>query len=163
MEVQAAQKISSTSHSLIASDRVDGTLVRRLNGEDIATIQRLMIDKLGGKVAYAVLTFGGFLGTGQRRLPMLWARPKYNLAWEAYQLDLTDEKLGLAPSYGSDALLWLGQGIRLGRSAPRGCDSRLLWDAAFTMGRRIIRMSDSSAPATSQRAENSRVQSYIND
>src|SRR6478735_8639434 len=48
------------SHSLIASDRVEGTPVRRSSGEKIGTIERLMIDKLSGNVAYAVLSFGGF-------------------------------------------------------------------------------------------------------
>ena len=48
------------SHNLIASDRVEGTPVRRSSGEKIGTIERLMIDKLSGNVAYAVLSFGGF-------------------------------------------------------------------------------------------------------
>jgi hypothetical protein len=51
------------SHSLIASDRVEGTPVRRSGGEKIG--ERLMIDKLSGNVAYAVLSFGGFLGMGR--------------------------------------------------------------------------------------------------
>jgi hypothetical protein len=102
MEVRAAQRISSTSHGLIASDRVEGTLVRRLDGERIGTIQRLMIDKLSGNVAYAVLRFAGLPGMGQKHLPIPWARLKYNLAWEAYQLDLTDEELRRAPSYDSN-------------------------------------------------------------
>jgi hypothetical protein len=44
---------SRHSHTLVASDRVEGTPVRRANGEKIGTIQRLMIDKLSGSVAYA--------------------------------------------------------------------------------------------------------------
>jgi hypothetical protein len=56
-------------HSLIASDRVEGTPVRRTGGEKIGTIERLMIDKISGNVAYAVLSFGGFLGMGQKHFP----------------------------------------------------------------------------------------------
>ena len=48
---------SPQSHSLIASDRVEGTPVRRSSGEKIGTIERLMIDKISGNVAYAVLSF----------------------------------------------------------------------------------------------------------
>jgi hypothetical protein len=53
-----AQTAPSTrqSHSLIASDRVEGTPVRRSSGEKIGTIERLMVDKLSGNVAYAVLS-----------------------------------------------------------------------------------------------------------
>ena len=50
------------SHNLIASDRVEGTPVRRSSGEKIGTIERLMIDKLSGNVAYAVLSFGALMG-----------------------------------------------------------------------------------------------------
>ena len=89
-------------HTLIASDRVEGTAVRRTGGEKIGTIQRLMIDKLSGNVAYAVLSFGGFLGMGQKRLPIPWARLHYDRVLGAYQLDLTDEELSRAPSFAVD-------------------------------------------------------------
>src|SRR5947209_16091192 len=56
--VQDQTQAGHSSHSLIASDRVEGTPVRRSNGEKIGTIKRLMIDKLSGSVAYAVLNFG---------------------------------------------------------------------------------------------------------
>ena len=52
-------------HNLIASDRVEGTAVRRSNGDKIGHIERLMIDKITGKVSYAILSFGGFLGMGE--------------------------------------------------------------------------------------------------
>ncbi len=45
-EVQTTDKTIPKTHNLIASDRVEGTPVRRSNGEKIGTIQRLMIDKL---------------------------------------------------------------------------------------------------------------------
>ncbi len=64
--------LTPKKHSLIASDRVEGTPVRRSSGEKIGTIQRLMVDKLSGKVAYAVLSFGGFIGLGQKHLPIPW-------------------------------------------------------------------------------------------
>src|SRR2546428_10727575 len=86
------------SHNLIASDRVEGTPVRRANGEKIGTIQRLMIDKLSGSVAYAVLSFGGFLGMGQKHAPVPWARLKYDPTLGAYHLELSNEELSGAPS-----------------------------------------------------------------
>ena len=102
MEVQTTQNTSPATHSLIASDRVEGTPVRRSNGKKIGTIQHVMIDKLSGNVAYAVLSFGGFLGMGQKHLPIPWARLKYDLAEEAYQLDLTNEEFRRAPAYEAD-------------------------------------------------------------
>ena len=102
MEVQTADETSPKTHNLVASDRVEGTPLRRSNGEKIGTIQRLMIDKLSGKVAYAVLSFGGFLGIGQKHLPVPWGRLKYDLAQEAYLLDMPDEELRAAPAYDAD-------------------------------------------------------------
>jgi hypothetical protein len=83
----------ATTHTLIASDRVEGTSVRRANGEKLGTIERLMIDKLTGNVAYAVLTFGGFLGMGQKHLPIPWSRLHYDAAMGAYHVDLSDSDL----------------------------------------------------------------------
>jgi sporulation protein YlmC with PRC-barrel domain len=93
---------SRKPHSLIASDRVEGTPVRRSDGKKIGTIERLMIDKLSGNVAYAVLSFGGILGMGQKHLPVPWSRMQYNLLLEAYEINLTDEELAKAPSYAAD-------------------------------------------------------------
>src|SRR5215204_4123967 len=89
-------------HSLIASDRVEGTALRRPNGEKIGTIQRLMIDKVSGNVAYAVLSFGGFLGMGEKHLPVPWSSLKYDPLMGAYAVDLTDDELAKAPSYAAD-------------------------------------------------------------
>jgi hypothetical protein len=97
-----ADSQTSHPHSLIASDRVEGTPVRRTNGEKIGTIERLMIDKLSGNVAYAVLSFGGFLGVGNKHLPIPWARLKYDRTLGAYHVDITDEELKRAPSFAAD-------------------------------------------------------------
>jgi hypothetical protein len=83
--------------SLIASDRVEGTPVRRSDGTKIGTIDRLMIDRHSGHVAYAVMNFGGFLGLGQQHLPIPWARLTYDRTLCGYQLDMSDEDFGRAP------------------------------------------------------------------
>jgi hypothetical protein len=50
---------------LIGSDKVEGTSVCRSNGEKIGQIERIMIDKLSGRVDYVVMSFGGFVGIGE--------------------------------------------------------------------------------------------------
>ena len=62
LQTQATFAMPAKPHRLIASDRVEGTAVRRSDGTKVGTIERLMIDKVSGKVAYAVLSFGGFMG-----------------------------------------------------------------------------------------------------
>jgi sporulation protein YlmC with PRC-barrel domain len=92
----------TTTHALIASDRVEGTAVRRTNGDKIGRIERVMIDKLSGNVAYAVLSFGGLLGFGEKHLPIPWATLKYDASLNAYTVPLSDEDLAKAPSYAAD-------------------------------------------------------------
>jgi hypothetical protein len=89
------------AHSLIPSDRVEGTSVRRSNGEKVGEIKRVMIDKVSGKVAYAVMRFGGFLGVGEKYHPLPWDALRYNPTLEAYELNIPDEQLRGAPSYGA--------------------------------------------------------------
>jgi len=87
-------------HNLIASDRVEGTRVRSTDGAPIGTIERVMIDKITGNVAYAVLSFSGPVGVGQRRLPIPWPQLIYDRKLAAYHLDLTEKELS-ALSHGS--------------------------------------------------------------
>ena len=94
--------VMTKPHPLIASDRVEGTAVRRPNGAMIGHIERLMIDKVSGKVSYAILSFGGFFGMGANLLPLPWARLAYNPRFEAYELDIDEEELRRAPSFRAD-------------------------------------------------------------
>jgi hypothetical protein len=96
-------KVMTKPHSLIASDRIEGTEVRRPNGDRIGHIERLMIDKISGKVSYAILSFGGFLGIGANLVPLPWARMTFSRKLDAYQLDISDEELRRAPSFVDNA------------------------------------------------------------
>jgi hypothetical protein len=64
--------------SLIGSDKVEGTAVYGANDTKIGSIERVMIDKMTGKVSYAVLSFGGFLGIGDDHYPLPWQSLKYD-------------------------------------------------------------------------------------
>ncbi len=83
--------------SLIASDKVEGTVVYGPDGDKIARIENLMIDKRGGKVAYAVLSFGGFLGMGTDHYPLPWSMLKYDEKRGGYRVNITREQLQNAP------------------------------------------------------------------
>ena len=88
---------------LIAADKVEGTPVVNPTGEKLGSIERIMIDKPSGKVAYAVLNFGGFLGVGGQYYPVPWPRLKYSSKLEAYELDVSDAELKKAPSFASNS------------------------------------------------------------
>lgn len=89
------------TYDLIGSDKVEGTKVYRSNGEKAGQIERVMLGKTSGKIAYAVMSFGGFLGVGHDHYPVPWARLKYNERLGGYELNVSDQELKGAPKYDS--------------------------------------------------------------
>ena len=63
--------------SLISAGKVQGTNVYNTDGDSLGEVYDVMIDKLSGKVAYAIMSFGGFLRVGERYHPLPWNTLKY--------------------------------------------------------------------------------------
>ena len=81
--------------NLIASSKVEGTAVYNAAGENLGEIDDLMIDKLSGKVAYAIMSFGGgFLGImGNQYHPLPWSVLKYDTGRGGYVVNLDKQQL----------------------------------------------------------------------
>jgi len=88
--------------TLIGSDKVEGTAVYGADSNKIGSIERVMIDKISGKVSYAVLGFGGFLGIGNDHYPLPWQSLKYDTKLGGYRTGVTETQLRGAPKYGND-------------------------------------------------------------
>ena len=88
--------------NLIGSDKVEGTAVYGADNQKIGSIQRVMIDKTSGKVSYAVLSFGGFLGIGDDYYPLPWQSLKYDTNLGGYSTGITANQLKGAPKYSND-------------------------------------------------------------
>jgi len=88
--------------SLIGSDKVEGTAVYGANDTKIGSIERVMIDKMTGKVSYAVLSFGGLLGIGHDHYQLPWQSLKYDTSLGGYRTGITETQLKGAPKYGND-------------------------------------------------------------
>ena len=89
--------------NLIGSDKVEGTAVYGADDTKIGWIERLMIDKVSGRVSYAVLGFGGFLGLGNQHYPLPWQALKYDTRLGGYVTGITEQQLRGAPKYGDDS------------------------------------------------------------
>ena len=92
-----ASSAAGGHRNLISSDRVVGTPVRRSNGDTIGKIERLMIEKVSGKVVYAVMSFGGVLGLGEDYYTLPWGVLHYNTDLDAYEVNLSEDQLRGAP------------------------------------------------------------------
>ena len=84
---------------LISSDRIEGTDVYGLQGERLGTVNSFMVDKFTGRVAYAVMSFGGFLGLGEHHHPLPWSVLIYDPAKAGYVVNLDHRRLEAAPRY----------------------------------------------------------------
>lgn len=93
-------------HNLVPSDRVEGTPVYGRHGEKLGFIERLMLDKMTGKVAYAVVKSGGLFAAAQHHYPLAWDMLKYNPARSSYDTSLSLNELRNGPCEIDDAFDW---------------------------------------------------------
>jgi PRC-barrel domain len=89
--------------NLIGSDKVEGTAVFGPDDSKIGSIERVMIDKVSGRVSYAVLGFGGFMGLGNDHYPLPWQSLKYDTRLGGYRTGVTEDQLRGAPRYRNEA------------------------------------------------------------
>jgi hypothetical protein len=103
MAMQDSQTVATDeTGTLISSDKVEGTAVYNRSGDTLGSVHTLMIDKTSGHVTYAVMSFGGFLGIGDRYHPLPWEVLTYDTGQGGYVVDLDRERLEEAPTYGAD-------------------------------------------------------------
>jgi sporulation protein YlmC with PRC-barrel domain len=86
--------------ALVSSSDVNGTEVYSRDGTYIGSIDHLMIDKQSGKVAYAVMGFGGILGIGQDHHPIPWSKLQFDTVKSGYVSDITEQEVKAAPLRG---------------------------------------------------------------
>ncbi len=96
METRKTEPLALSASSLI------GDRVVNLQGEDIGKIEEIMIDINTGRVAYAVLSFGGILGIGNKLFAVPWASVTVDLENKRVVMDAHKELLERAPGFDKD-------------------------------------------------------------
>ena len=84
---------------LIASDWVEGTAVYNRRDEKLGTIKNFMVGKRDGRVHYAVMSFGGLFGLGEKQYPLPWDVLTYEPEKGGYVVDLDKDRLEQGPSF----------------------------------------------------------------
>ncbi len=84
---------------LISSIKVEGTPVLDRDGAKIGKIENFMVDKYTGRVAYAVMSFGGTMGLGTSLFPLPWPLLEYDESNGGYKLGITKEEMKDAPRF----------------------------------------------------------------
>jgi sporulation protein YlmC with PRC-barrel domain len=91
---------TSISHDTIRASTVKGTDVYNTEGEHLGHIDDIVIGKRDGHAEYAIMSFGGFLGIGERYHPLPWDSLTYDTARAGYVVNVSREQLEGAPTYG---------------------------------------------------------------
>jgi sporulation protein YlmC with PRC-barrel domain len=84
---------------VLAADTLTGDKVVNLQNEDLGKIEHLMIDLGTGRIAYAVLSFGGFLGMGDKLFAIPWSALTVDTLEKRFILQVDKELLKRAPGF----------------------------------------------------------------
>lgn len=89
--------------NVIAADKIKGSDVFNTVGDKLGTIDAVMLDRATGKALYAVLSFGGFLGLGEKHYPLPWSLLTFNEEKDGYTVNLDRQQLEGGPNYDRSA------------------------------------------------------------
>ena len=95
------QKTQTRPHAL-SSSSINGTKVVDYDGKHIGEIKDLMVDLENGHVLYAVLSFGGFMGIGDKYFALPWRSLRVNTVDEVIEVDISEDQLKNAPGFDKD-------------------------------------------------------------
>ena len=95
--------MQTATDTLIEASKVQGTAVYNPHGERLGSVDDVMIEKRSGQAAYAIMSFGGFLGLGSEHYPIPWSKLKYDTTLGGYVADIDPSLLEGAPAYAAGA------------------------------------------------------------
>ncbi|MDO9292305.1 MAG: PRC-barrel domain-containing protein [Hydrogenophaga sp.] len=84
---------------LMGADTLLGNDVVNAKDEDLGDIKEIMLDMRTGQVSYAVLSFGGFLGLGEKLFAVPWTALKLDTVNKRFVLDASRDRLESAPGF----------------------------------------------------------------
>lgn len=90
---------SEVPSSVVKTSEVVGVEVQNSQGDDLGTIEEIILDKITGNVRYVVLSFGGFLGMGDKLFALPWNSIAFNESRDAFILNVSKDKLTKAPGF----------------------------------------------------------------
>lgn len=93
---------TTPKNRLIASKPAENMAVFARDGRKLGSVHSLIVAKPTGRVAFAILSFGGFLGLGQKYHPVPWAVLAYDADRDGYVVEVDKAMLEGSPSYRPD-------------------------------------------------------------
>ena len=98
-----ARATAHSDHRCISSNDVQGTEVYGADSKHIGEVDHLIIDKMSGRVGYAVISFGGFMGLGHSHYPIPWGALTYDTKLGGFKTNITEQQLKDMPQFSDDS------------------------------------------------------------
>jgi sporulation protein YlmC with PRC-barrel domain len=95
-------QLQAFSNSPVKASSMIGTDVVNPKGDNLGDVKEVVIDPRTGKVAYAVVSFGGFLSMGEKLFAIPFSALVYDSEKNEYVLDVSKERLEAAPGFDAD-------------------------------------------------------------
>ena len=97
--LETTHEVNKEMLQVSRASKINGTNVKNTKGENLGGIKDLVIDPESGHVVYAVVSFGGILGLGDKLFAIPWSVLHWTRDKEYYVLDLDKETLKNAPGF----------------------------------------------------------------
>ena len=101
--MQVASRNTAEMYGVVSASKIIGEAVVNLQNEDLGKIHELVIDAKDGRLAYAVLSFGGFMGMGNKLFALPWKAFEFSTTENKLILNVNKDKLKAAPGFDKDA------------------------------------------------------------
>lgn len=97
------EAVEMRGHRVLAASKLDGDTVYSSDGQDVGKIKEIMLDLNSGRIAYVVLSSGGFLGVGDKLFAIPWNAFAMDPERQRFQLSVSSEKIKNAPAFDKDS------------------------------------------------------------
>jgi hypothetical protein len=97
--MDSATKAAKGAFTIVVKKSILGAKVVNAQREDLGTIEDIVLDARNNRLAYAILSFGGFLGLGDRHFAIPWEASSFDLSQKVAVLDINKDRLSNAPGF----------------------------------------------------------------
>jgi sporulation protein YlmC with PRC-barrel domain len=95
--------IEEHGRRVVAASKLDGDTIYSADGKDVGKMKEIMLDMHSGRIAYVVLSSGGFLGMGDKLLAIPWHVLTLDSKQKCFKLSISSEKIKNAPDFDKDS------------------------------------------------------------
>jgi sporulation protein YlmC with PRC-barrel domain len=99
---ERGEQTAGPGPEVMAASTLEGDRILSTDGEEVGKVKEIMLDVQGGRIAYVVMSSGGFLGIGDKLLAIPWNALTLDTTRKCFLLSLSSERVKNAPGFDKD-------------------------------------------------------------